>query len=82
MKVVVTGPAAFAIADAPPAVRKAFYKQLAFLEHDLRHPSLRAKKYDESRDRWQARLNQDWRFYFTIAGDTYYIQDVTPHPKK
>jgi mRNA-degrading endonuclease RelE of RelBE toxin-antitoxin system len=70
-----------AIVGAPPAVRKAFHKQIRFLEHELRHPSLQAKKYDESRNLWQARINLDWRFYFTIEGDTYRIQDVTPHPK-
>jgi hypothetical protein len=32
-----------ALDDAPQAVRKAFFKQLKFLEGDLRHPSLRAK---------------------------------------
>lgn len=42
---------------------------------------LRAKKYDEATDLWQARVNRDWRFYFTIAGDTYRIEDVMPHPK-
>ena len=81
MRIVFTAPASIAAADAPPAVRKALHKQLAFLERDLRHPSLRAKKYDESNDRWQARINRDWRFYFTIEGDAYYIQDITPHPK-
>ena len=34
--------------DAPLAVKKAFFKQLRFLAEDLRHPSLQAKKYDES----------------------------------
>jgi mRNA interferase RelE/StbE len=67
--------------DAPAEVRKAFFKQAAFLEKDLRHPSLHAKKYDESKDRWQARINRDWRFYFNIAGDTYIIRDIVPHPK-
>lgn len=67
--------------DAPAEVRKAFFKQVAYLEIDLRHPSLRAKKYDESKDRWQARVNRDWRFYFSIAGDTYVIRDIVPHPK-
>lgn len=81
MRIVFTAPASIAAADAPPAVRKALHKQLVFLERDLRHPSLRAKKYDESNDRWQARINRDWRFYFTIEGDAYYIQDITPHPK-
>jgi mRNA-degrading endonuclease RelE of RelBE toxin-antitoxin system len=70
-----------ALEDAPDVVRKAFFKQVAFLEKDLQHPSLHAKKYDESKDRWQARVNRDWRFYFNIVGDTYVIRDVVPHPK-
>jgi hypothetical protein len=42
---------------------------------------LQAKKYDEARNLWQARINRDWRFYFTIEGDTYRIQNITAHPK-
>jgi len=34
-----------------------FNKQLAFLLSNLRHPSLRAKKYDEANDIWQARVD-------------------------
>jgi mRNA-degrading endonuclease RelE of RelBE toxin-antitoxin system len=70
-----------ALLDAPPAVQKAFFKQVKLLERDLRHPSLRAKKYDEALDRWQARVNKDWRFYFNIVSDTYVIRDIIPHPK-
>jgi hypothetical protein len=29
----------------------------------------------------QARVKQAWGFYFTIAGDTFIIQDIIPHPK-
>lgn len=54
------------------AGRKArFDKQLGFLLSDLRHGSLRAKKYDEGEDIWQARVDRSWRFYFQIRGDTY-----------
>ena len=67
--------------DAPPNVTKAFLKQIRFLAVDLHHPSLRAKKYDESRDLWQARVNDDWRFYFVIQNDTCIVLDVIPHPK-
>ena len=81
MRVVYSDHALLAIADAPLSVRKAFHKQVSFLEHDLRHPSLQAKKYDESNDIWQARVNQDWRFYFMIEADTYRILKVIPHPK-
>jgi len=70
-----------ALEDAPPQIRKAFFKQVKFLEQNLHHPSLHAKKYDEAHDRWQARVNQDWRFYFNIVGDTYIIRDIIRHPK-
>ncbi len=67
--------------DAPPSIQKAFYKQSRLLLETLRHPSLRAKKYDEPRDIWQARVTRDWRFYFRIASDTYYLIDIISHPK-
>ena len=53
---------------------------LVLLVQILRHPSLRAKKYDEARDIWQARVDRAWRFYFQIKGDTYYLLNITPHP--
>jgi len=66
---------------APPAIQNAFEKQLAFLLHDLRHPSLRAKKYDETHDIWQARVTGAWRFYFRIVGETYQLLTIRSHPK-
>ena len=70
-----------ALENVPSAVQKAFFKQTKFLEQNLRHPSLRAKKYDQTKGRWQARVNKDWRFYFTIIDDTYHIIKLMPHPK-
>jgi len=67
--------------SAPQNVQRAIDRRIGFLVENLRHPSLRAKKYDESRDIWQARVNGGWRFYFRIEGDTYYLIDVIPHPK-
>ena len=66
---------------APPSIRNAFDKQVKRLVENLRHPSLHAKKYDESRDIWQARVNRNWRFYFLIIDDTYLILNIIPHPK-
>ena len=42
-----------------PRLREAVYKQVKLLEQNRRHPSLRAKKYDESRNIWQARVNRN-----------------------
>ncbi|OGB93252.1 MAG: hypothetical protein A3G35_14405 [candidate division NC10 bacterium RIFCSPLOWO2_12_FULL_66_18] len=67
--------------SAPPQIQRAFDRRLALLLQNLRHPSLRAKKYDEIRDIWQARVDGGWRFYFTIEGDVYHIHDMIPHPK-
>jgi len=46
-----------------------------------RHPSLRAKKYDESAGLWQARVTRGWRFYFIIEGDTCRMLEIKAHPK-
>ena len=66
---------------APKAVQKAFDKQSEFLLQDFHHPSLRAKKYDEARGLWQARVNYTWRFYFKIVGDIYLMDEIKHHPK-
>ena len=70
-----------AYVKAPNEIQAAFDKQSLLLLQNLRHPSLRAKKYDEGKDRWQARVTKDWRFYFFIQDDTYLLQDITRHPK-
>jgi mRNA interferase RelE/StbE len=67
---------------ATKQIQKAFDKQVTLLLENLHHPSLRAKKYDESRDLWQARVNEDWRFYFKIVGDTYRMEEIRKHPKQ
>ena len=66
---------------APADVQRAFDKQVVFLLRDRRHPSLQAKKYDETRGLWQARVTRSWRFYFTIENDTYTLLTIIPHPK-
>ena len=81
VRAVLTDPFVARYIAAPPEVQKRFGQQLAHLLRNLRHPSLRAKKYDEASGRWQARINDNWRFYFTIEGDAYLLHDIIPHPK-
>lgn len=68
MKLDYTPAAVYALDKAAARIRKTFYKQVA---------SLRAKKYDEKNDLWQARVNDDWRFYFRM----YRIEEIRKHPK-
>lgn len=65
----------------PAGAREKFYKQAAFLLKDLRHPSLRAKKYDEARGIWQVRVNGGVRFYFLIEHDSYVLLRIRKHPQ-
>lgn len=66
---------------SPIAIQRAFDRKLDLLLKNLRHPSLHAKKYDEGRGVWQARVTLGWRFYFTIEDDAYHLHDIIPHPK-
>lgn len=68
-----------AFAKAPPNVQRAFQKQIGLLLQDIRHPSLRAKKYDEPSGVWQARVNKYVRFYFLIKGDMYLLIEIRKH---
>lgn len=81
MKIRITEPAQEQYDDLPEALQARVDKQLDLLLASLRHPSLRAKKYDEKRDIWQGRVNRSYRFYFQIEGDTYIILSIIPHPK-
>lgn len=63
------------------AVQKKFHKQVSFLLQNVRHPSLHAKKYLESEDVWQARVDDNVRFYFRVEGDVYVLLDIIRHPK-
>jgi len=81
MKLRFTPAAIRAFARDPLPVQNAYLKQVAFLQQNLLHPSLRAKKYDEERGIWQARVTRGWRFYFLIGTGAYLILDLIPHPK-
>lgn len=60
-------------------IQDAFEKQIKFLLQDIRHPSLRAKKYDEGTDIWQARVTKNVRFYFRLEGDVYILLNIRRH---
>jgi mRNA interferase RelE/StbE len=48
-----------AYTKASENIQRAFDKKATLLLENLHHPSLRAKKYDESTGLWQARVNDD-----------------------
>ncbi len=68
-----------AFAKMPKPVQAAFYKQVAFLLDNIRHPSLRAKKYDEAKGVWQARVTNNVRFRFSIKNNCYILLEIEKH---
>ena len=65
----------------PAALQARCDKQPGVLLSNLQDPLLRARKYDEAAKVWQARVNDQYHFYFQIHGDTYQILSITGHPK-
>ncbi len=65
----------------PEQLKAKVDKQIRLLIGNPRHPSLRAKKYDEARGLWQARVDRRCRFYFRLQNDTCVLLSVIPHPK-
>jgi len=55
-------------AKAPLTIQRAVDRRIALLVQNLRHPSLRAKKYDEVHDIWQARVNGGQPLDFSEVG--------------
>lgn len=58
MKVIFARPFLDKFSGLSTATKQKFKKQLGFLLSNIRHPSLRAKKYDEEKDVWQARVDK------------------------
>ncbi|MCG2694828.1 hypothetical protein L6261_01970 [Candidatus Parcubacteria bacterium] len=67
--------------DLEKGIKKQAKKQFDFLLENPRYNSLNIKKYNEELEIWQGRINKDWRFYFHIIGNVYYIFKITKHPK-
>lgn len=56
-------------------------KQFSLILKNLHHPSVRAKKYSETLDVWQGRVDKSWRFYFKVERDIVYVLAIAKHPK-
>lgn len=68
-----------AIKKFPNSIKNKFEKQALYLITNIRHPSLHAKKYNETSDIWQARVDKSVRFYFLIQKDVYTLIDIRHH---
>jgi mRNA-degrading endonuclease RelE of RelBE toxin-antitoxin system len=63
----------------PQQIQKRVDKQLGLLLKDHCHPSLKAKKMQDPRNIWEARVTQAYRFTFQLQGDVYILRKVGTH---
>lgn len=65
--------------DLPLEVRKKLAKQLNFLQNNLSHPSLHAKKIKGHFNIWEARIDYHYRFTFNLEKDTVILRAIGIH---
>jgi len=63
----------------PQHLQRRMDKALGFLLEHFRHPSLQTKRMKGYEDRWEGRVTLNYRFTFTIEGDTYVLLRVGTH---
>jgi len=63
----------------PNDIQKIADNQLACLLKNPRHPSLKLKKMQDSRDIWEGRINYTYRFTFHWEGKNCILRRVGTH---
>ncbi len=63
------------------AEKRSVRKALALLGDNPRHPGLRIKKMEGSKDIWEARLSKGLRMTFGMTGETIMMRNVGEHDK-
>jgi len=63
----------------PVYIRKKFYKQLDSLLHNIQYPSLNTKKIQGCLNIWEARVDYQYRFTFSIDAQTIILRVIGNH---
>ncbi len=63
------------------AEKRSVRKALTLLGDNLKHPSLRARKMEGSKNIWEARPSKRLRMTFEMAGETILMRNVGEHDK-
>jgi len=63
----------------PKEIQDAFDKKLQLFLEDMSHPSLRVKRIQGTKDRWEGSITMKYRFTFQITGDTVIFRAIGSH---
>ena len=63
----------------PTEVQTAFDKKLALFLNDRSHPSLRVKRIQGTKNRWEGSVTMNYRFTFELLEDTVLFRTIGTH---
>jgi mRNA interferase RelE/StbE len=63
----------------PPEIQKGFKEKLVLFLSDMHHPSLRVKKIQGTKNRWEGSVTMKYRFTFHFDGDMVIFRAIGTH---
>jgi mRNA-degrading endonuclease RelE of RelBE toxin-antitoxin system len=63
----------------PPAIQKSFNDKLSCLINDRLHPSLRIKRIQGTKDKWEGSVSMKYRFTFEVHEKTIIFRAIGTH---
>ena len=63
----------------PKEIRQAFNEKLSLFVSDILHPSLRVKKIQGTKERWEGSVTMKYRFTFYFDGETVVFRSIGTH---
>jgi hypothetical protein len=65
--------------ELPKLIQGKFEKKIRIFIQDIHHPSLRTKKMEGYKNRWEGSIDMFYRFTFEIHKDYYLFRRIGPH---
>jgi len=63
----------------PKEIQKAFDQKLQLFLQDIFHPSLRVKRIQGTKDRWEGSITMKYRFTFQFSGNKLIFRAIGTH---
>jgi len=63
----------------PKEIKKTFDEKLSLLLNNVPHPSLRVKRIQGTKDRWEGSITMNYRFTFQFDGNTIIFRTIGTH---
>jgi len=63
----------------PQNIQKSFYEKLSLLLQKLLHPSLRVKRIQGTKNKWEGSVTIKYRFTFELIEDTIIFRAIGTH---